>query len=67
MKKGIKILTLSVIGFLIARTVVRRISEYNLKNKVVLITGGSRGLGLILGPAAEQGTRTPGYLCQGSG
>jgi short-subunit dehydrogenase len=48
MKKGIKILALSAIGLLIVRTVARRLNDYNLKNKIVLITGGSRGLGLIL-------------------
>jgi NAD(P)-dependent dehydrogenase (short-subunit alcohol dehydrogenase family) len=36
-------------GFLLgARAVVRRWREYDLRDKVVLITGGSRGLGLIM-------------------
>jgi len=36
------------IGLLTARAVVRRWREYDLRDKVVLITGGSRGLGLIM-------------------
>jgi len=39
----------SGIGLLLtARAVVRRWREYDLRDKVVLITGGSRGLGLIM-------------------
>lgn len=33
---------------LAARTVVRRLKAYDLHDKVVLITGGSRGLGLVI-------------------
>jgi NAD(P)-dependent dehydrogenase (short-subunit alcohol dehydrogenase family) len=33
---------------LAARALVRRFREYDLRNKTVLITGGSRGLGLIM-------------------
>src|SRR5436190_5891967 len=39
---------------LIARTISRKVSEYDLRHKTVLITGGSRGLGLVL---ARQFTR----------
>ncbi|MBT1703525.1 SDR family NAD(P)-dependent oxidoreductase [Chryseosolibacter indicus] len=34
--------------YLAANTVYREINKYNLNGKVVLITGGSRGLGLVL-------------------
>src|SRR5919109_2817051 len=33
---------------LVTRAVLRRWREYDLRDKVVLITGGSRGLGLIM-------------------
>lgn len=33
---------------LLASMVYRRLNRYNLKDKVVLVTGGSRGLGLVL-------------------
>lgn len=35
-------------GLVVARAGLRRLFAYDLKNKVVLITGGSRGLGLAL-------------------
>ena len=35
-------------GFLLARLLLRKSSEYDFANKTVLITGGSRGLGLVL-------------------
>lgn len=34
--------------FLVARAIVRELSKFNLNGKVVLITGGSRGFGLVL-------------------
>jgi short-subunit dehydrogenase len=34
--------------FLVTRAVFKELSKYNLEGKVVLITGGSRGLGLVL-------------------
>ena len=37
------------IGALLAtRAAVRRLREYNLRSKTVLVTGGSRGLGLLM-------------------
>lgn len=45
-------------ALLAARALFRRLSEYNLRGKVVLITGGSRGLGLVLAREfASQGAR----------
>ncbi len=35
-------------GLLLSRYVLRKLTEYKLSNKTVLITGGSRGLGLVL-------------------
>jgi short-subunit dehydrogenase len=37
-----------IAAVLIVRKVIRKIAEYDFKGKVVLITGGSRGLGLVL-------------------
>ena len=34
--------------FLAGRAVVRRMRHFDLKDRVVLITGGSRGLGLLM-------------------
>lgn len=47
------------IGVLLAgREVIRRAREYDLRDKVVLITGGSRGLGLVLArECVSQGAR----------
>ena len=43
---------------LLARAAVKRRYEYDFRNKVVLITGGSRGLGLVLGrQLAELGAK----------
>jgi NAD(P)-dependent dehydrogenase (short-subunit alcohol dehydrogenase family) len=33
---------------LVARSIVRRFTRYDVRNKVVVITGGSRGLGLVM-------------------
>jgi NAD(P)-dependent dehydrogenase (short-subunit alcohol dehydrogenase family) len=41
-------LALGVGAFLAGRAVVRRMRHFDLKNRVVLITGGSRGLGLLM-------------------
>jgi short-subunit dehydrogenase len=35
-------------AFLIANTIYRTLNRYDLRGKVVLVTGGSRGLGLVL-------------------
>src|ERR1700752_5527605 len=35
-------------GACVVKSLLSRSSEYDFKNKVVLITGGSRGLGLVL-------------------
>lgn len=35
-------------AFFAIRAVIRKVSEYDLRGKVVLITGGSRGLGLVM-------------------
>src|SRR3712207_9420508 len=45
-------------GLAVARALYRRSKEYDLKGKCVLITGGSRGLGLVLAREfAEEGAR----------
>ncbi|MHB8878148.1 MAG: SDR family NAD(P)-dependent oxidoreductase [Myxococcaceae bacterium] len=56
MRKGAGKATLASLGALVAaRAGVRRLGAYDLQHKVVLITGGSRGLGLEL--AREFGAR----------
>jgi NAD(P)-dependent dehydrogenase (short-subunit alcohol dehydrogenase family) len=43
---------------MIGRSLVRRLSEYDLRGKIVLITGGSRGLGLVMAREfGKQGAR----------
>lgn len=45
-------------GLLLSRMLVRAIGKYKLKNKVVLITGGSRGLGIVMArQLAEKGAK----------
>jgi NAD(P)-dependent dehydrogenase (short-subunit alcohol dehydrogenase family) len=45
-------------GLAVARALYRRAKEYDLKGKCVLITGGSRGLGLVLAREfADEGAR----------
>lgn len=45
-------------ALLAARTVSRRLTAYDFKNKTVLITGGSRGLGLVMArQLAAEGAR----------
>jgi NAD(P)-dependent dehydrogenase (short-subunit alcohol dehydrogenase family) len=46
--KVIKIAAITAGGLVMAKSILRKMSEYDLANKTVLITGGSRGLGLIL-------------------
>jgi NAD(P)-dependent dehydrogenase (short-subunit alcohol dehydrogenase family) len=49
LNKQTALMTAGGVGFLLAaRAVVRWWREYDLRDKVVLITGGSRGLGLIM-------------------
>jgi NAD(P)-dependent dehydrogenase (short-subunit alcohol dehydrogenase family) len=50
-RRNFNLLTLTAAGTgaaLLARAVVRRWNEYDLRGKVVLVTGGSRGLGFVL-------------------
>ena len=45
-------------GALLVKSTIYRLREYDLKNKTVLITGGSRGLGLVLAREfAREGAR----------
>jgi short-subunit dehydrogenase len=46
--KVIKIAAITAGGFVVAKSILRKMSQYDLANKTVLITGGSRGLGLVL-------------------
>src|SRR5204862_3652064 len=52
-------LTAAGVGLIFAaRAALRRMREYDLRGKTVLITGGSRGLGLVLGREfVRQGAR----------
>ena len=46
--KDIIKLTALAAGAFVVKSTVQRFFEYDLKNKTVLITGGSRGLGLVM-------------------
>jgi NAD(P)-dependent dehydrogenase (short-subunit alcohol dehydrogenase family) len=57
-KRMLRNTALGIGAGLIARGFVRKLCEYDLQGKVVLITGGSRGLGLVLAREfARQGSR----------
>jgi NADPH:quinone reductase-like Zn-dependent oxidoreductase len=45
---GLLLAAAGVGALLATRALVRRWSEYDLRGKTVLITGGSRGLGLVM-------------------
>jgi NAD(P)-dependent dehydrogenase (short-subunit alcohol dehydrogenase family) len=54
----LKIAAMTAGTFLVARAAIERLTEYNLNNKTVLITGGSRGLGLVMArELAREGAR----------
>jgi NAD(P)-dependent dehydrogenase (short-subunit alcohol dehydrogenase family) len=54
----IKTIAISAGAFALAKSVLRKMTEYDLRDKTVLITGGSRGLGLVLAREfASQGAR----------
>jgi short-subunit dehydrogenase len=60
MPKGKDIVTLGALagGALLLKSVWSHLSEYDLKDKTVLITGGSRGLGLVMAREfAREGAR----------
>ena len=43
---------------MLSRMLIKAITKYNLKDKVVLITGGSRGLGIVMArQLAEKGAK----------
>ena len=45
---ALKFTAITLGGLAAGRLIWRKMTEYNLRNKTVLITGGSRGLGLVL-------------------
>lgn len=54
----LKIAAVTAGAFVMARAAIERLTEYDVKNKTVLITGGSRGLGLVMAREfAHQGAR----------
>jgi NAD(P)-dependent dehydrogenase (short-subunit alcohol dehydrogenase family) len=55
-RKAALMIAAATAGALVARALYRRSKEYDLKGKTVLITGGSRGLGLVMAREfAEEG------------
>ncbi len=56
-KKGLWVAA-GIGAYMIASSIYREMTRYSLQNKVVLITGGSRGLGLVLARTlAQRGAR----------
>ena len=56
LRDALKLAAAGAGAYLAARAVYRRLSEYDFRGKTVLITGGSRGLGLVLARGfAEEG------------
>jgi NAD(P)-dependent dehydrogenase (short-subunit alcohol dehydrogenase family) len=57
-KNGILLAAAGAGAVLATRAIVNRVREYSLKDKTVLITGGSRGLGLVMAREfAEEGAK----------
>ncbi len=57
-KKKLLWLTAGAAALLAGRAVVRKLNAYDFRNKVVLITGGARGLGLVMArQLAKEGAR----------
>ncbi len=58
LKDALKLAAAGAGAYLAARAVYRRLNDYDFAGKTVLITGGSRGLGLALAREfAAQGAR----------
>ncbi|WP_242928705.1 SDR family NAD(P)-dependent oxidoreductase [Pontibacter vulgaris] len=57
-KKNLMWLAAGAAALVAGRAIIRNLSAYNFRNKVVLITGGARGLGLVMArQLAKEGAR----------